>query len=56
MMAMLGGCGDGYELPYASKSAVISAVGTFETFRDVRYSTAIRGKADIARTSRFGSV
>ena len=28
-----------------------SVVGTFETCRDVRYSVAIRGKADITRTS-----
>jgi hypothetical protein len=30
-------------------------VGTFETSRDVRSSVAIRGKADVARTSHFGS-
>jgi hypothetical protein len=30
--------------------------GTFETCRDVRYSVAIRGKADISQTTHFGSV
>jgi len=33
----------------------MSSVGTFETFRDVRASVANRGKADVARTSHFGS-
>jgi hypothetical protein len=32
-----------------------SEFGTFEASRDVRPSVAIRGKADVARTSHFGS-
>jgi hypothetical protein len=32
-----------------------SAVGTFETSRDVRSSVAIGGKADIPQTRHFGS-
>jgi len=33
----------------------MSEFGTFETFRNVRSSVANRGKADVARTSHFGS-
>jgi hypothetical protein len=33
---------------------ITSAVGTFETCRDVRSSVAIGGIADMARTARFG--
>jgi hypothetical protein len=32
-----------------------STHGTFETRRNVRYSVAIRGKADVARKAHFGS-
>src|SRR5947207_15616937 len=32
-----------------------SPMGTFETCSDVRSLVAIRGKADVARTTRFGS-
>jgi hypothetical protein len=34
--------------------AVTSAVGTFETSRDVRSLVAIGGRADISRTTNFG--
>ena len=33
-----------------------SGCGTFETCRDVRYSVAIRGKADITRTSSTNAI
>ena len=39
----------------ASAERINLRVGTFETFRDVRSSVANRGKADVARTSHFGS-
>jgi len=32
-----------------------AAIGTFETYRDVRFSVAIKVKADVARTTNFGS-
>jgi len=32
-----------------------SRSGPFEASRDVRRSAAVGGKADVARTSRFGS-
>ena len=33
-----------------------SGSGTFETRRDVRYSVAMRGKADIARVSHSAAI
>ena len=39
----------------ALRNVNVSAPGTFETSCDVGSSVAIRGRTDIARTSRFGS-
>jgi hypothetical protein len=40
----------------ASRAVASWPVGNaIETYREIRYSVAIRGKADVARTTHFGS-
>jgi len=52
LLAPLGGPGT----VQAYWHSAVSAVGTFETSRDVRISVAIGGKPDVARAAHFGSV